>query len=249
MNDLARAVSDRAGPSQRQLRQRRSTLREYEPAAPNPANGMAPTAVGIVAPTAPGPACSSAGLELGTRLVAQRDGRQRSVKERSAEIQGALRANHLEAPRDGQRGDGRHGGRRWCGKPARESTKPPDSRSNGRQGGLFPARTRGDSLSSERTRTAVPIRKLAATIRLPERYPLSRKGRSGSSVMSGLARVMTPSRLQAECVWGGGCGGSRAGFTPPRDGQPTPGHGECRRDAQHRDLVDQENATGVGMCG
>jgi hypothetical protein len=95
---LARAHQNLIWSRQRQLNQLRSTLREFYPAALAvfPQLGH-PDALAVLA-VAPTPA---QGRRLSRSKIAsalRRGGRQRRIDERAAEIQAALRAEHLTAP-------------------------------------------------------------------------------------------------------------------------------------------------------
>jgi transposase len=95
---LARAHQAMIWTRQRQTNQLRSTLREFYPAALAAFDDLASSDARSVLRIAPTP-------ELGRRLsrskiasVLRRGGRQRSIDERAAEIQDALRSPQLEAP-------------------------------------------------------------------------------------------------------------------------------------------------------
>ena len=95
---LARAHQSMVWTRQRQTNQLRSTLREFYPAAleafPELASGDALAVLAIASTPAQGRSLSRS--KIASAL--QRGGRQRRIEARTAEIQAALRTEHLETP-------------------------------------------------------------------------------------------------------------------------------------------------------
>jgi transposase len=94
---LARAHQSLVWTRQRQTNQLRSTFREFYPAALEAFPELAsPEALAVLA-TAPTPELGRGLSRSKIAAVIRRAGRKRRVEERAAEIQSALRAEHLEA--------------------------------------------------------------------------------------------------------------------------------------------------------
>ena len=95
---LARSHQSLIWTRQRQLNQLRSTLREFYPAALDAFDQLGHSDALAVLAVAPTP---SLGRQLSRSKIAsalRRGGRQRRIEERSADIQAALRREHLAAP-------------------------------------------------------------------------------------------------------------------------------------------------------
>jgi transposase len=95
---LARAHQTMIWTRQRHTNQIRSTLREFYPAALAAFDDLASVDALAVLAIAPTPTLGRALSRSTIASALRRGGRQRRVDERAAEIQSALRAEHLEAP-------------------------------------------------------------------------------------------------------------------------------------------------------
>ena len=95
---LARAHQSMIWSRQRQTNQLRSTLREFYPAALAAFDDLASADALAVLAVASTPAQGRSMSRSKIAAAIRRGGRQRRVEERAAEIQAALRAEHLEAP-------------------------------------------------------------------------------------------------------------------------------------------------------
>jgi Transposase/Transposase IS116/IS110/IS902 family len=95
---LARAHQTMIWTRQRHTNQIRSTLREFYPAALEAFDDLASGDALAVLAIAPTPSLGRGLSRSKIASVLRRGGRQRRVDERAAEIQAALRAEHLEAP-------------------------------------------------------------------------------------------------------------------------------------------------------